>query len=146
MHEYIKLNNRFSSILKANPTKFLKSSTESLLELSSGQRELLKELKVSTVQEFMDFNFSKATLKPITQHKFEVFQKEIRNRIQIQQISEIEEPIATPISDKKSSKNESKESKVVKHFQIDLNQDSYNPGKTLPLWRRSGGNRKKNLF
>ena len=113
-----------------------------MLELSKSQKDLLKGLNVTTVKGFMEFDFSKVTLKPTTQQKLQDYQKEIRDRIQIQHISEIKTNPEPPKEKLKSSKI--KNAKGVKKatnstHNIDLNKNSFNPGRTIPLWRRSSG-------
>ena len=94
----------------------------------------------------MEFDFSKVTLKPTTQQKLEDYQKEIQNRIQIQQISD--STTSTEPSIKKEGSKTAIKAKVEKVnskevHKIDLSKNSFNPGITVPLYRRSIGLQQK---
>ena len=81
----------------------------------------------------MEFDFSKVTLKPTTQQKLEDYQKEIQNRIQIQQISD--STTSTEPSIKKEASKTAIKAKVEivnskEVHKIDLSKNSFNPGIT----------------
>ena len=114
---------------------YIKSSTKSLIELSTTHRKLLTDLGINTVEDFLNYEFSQAGLKQLTIVRLERYQSDILKKVQVSQISGESQNNTETEADLSPDSNDDAEER--KPFVINLDQGAYNPGECLNLmWRR----------